>query len=90
MPQGVAGLAADPAWQLTVLAGSRWSVAERSVRHGEHLWVIGLTPTAAGVALMAWRDDEVVAHIRGDEVAMCATALDWVSQVVETGGVSVR
>jgi hypothetical protein len=79
---GVAGLAADPAWRLTVLTGGRWSTVERTVHHDGHRWIIGLTPAAAAVALIVWRDNEVVAHERGSEIAMCAAARGWVSQIL--------
>jgi hypothetical protein len=79
---GVAGLAVDPAWQLSVLTGGRWSVAERSFQHGGHQWVVGLTPAQAAVALIVWRDDQVVAHARGDEAEMCAAALAWVAKIL--------
>ncbi|WP_037272823.1 hypothetical protein [Kibdelosporangium aridum] len=79
---GVAGLATDPAWQLTVLPGGRWTVAERSLQHDGHSWVVGLTPAQSAVALIVWRDDEVLAHARGDEAAMCEAARGWVSRIL--------
>ena len=81
-PHGVAGLAADPAWRLTLLTGGRWSVAERSFHHEGRHWVVGLTPAAASVALIVWCDGEVVGHERGDEAAMCSAALQRVSQIL--------
>ncbi|MBP2326580.1 hypothetical protein JOF56_006965 [Kibdelosporangium banguiense] len=81
-PRGVAGLAADPSWRVSVLAGGRWGVAERSFEHAGHQWVVGLTPAESSVALIVWRDEEVVAHARGDEAAMCTAALDWVSKIL--------
>ncbi|SMC66019.1 hypothetical protein [Kibdelosporangium aridum] len=79
---GVAGLAGDPAWRLTLLTGGRWSVAERAFQHDGHSWVVGLTPVQSAVALIVWRDDEVMAHARGDEAAMCAAARGWVSRIL--------
>ncbi|ONI87083.1 hypothetical protein ALI144C_10365 [Actinosynnema sp. ALI-1.44] len=81
----VARLAADPAWQVTVLTGGRWSTAEWSGRHDDHHWVIGLTPVQASVALIVWRDDEMVDHARGDEKTMCAAARAWVSRILVQG-----
>lgn len=81
--QGVAGLAVDPAWRLSVLTGGRWSVAERSLQHAGHQWVVGLTPAQSVVALIVWRDDEVVAHARGNEAEMCKAALAWVSKILD-------
>lgn len=79
---GVAGLATDPAWRLSVLTGGRWSVAERSFQHAGHQWVVGLTPAHSAVALIVWRDDEVVGHARGDEAEMCKAALAWVAKIL--------
>jgi hypothetical protein len=78
----VAELATDPAWQVTVLTGGRWSVVERALEHAGHRWLIGLTPASAAVALIVWCDDEVVAHARGSEAAMCSAARDWVRKIL--------
>ncbi|MCE7003101.1 hypothetical protein LWC34_09705 [Kibdelosporangium philippinense] len=80
--EGVAGLTADPAWRLTVLTGGRWSVAERSFEHDGHCWIVGLTPVQSAVALIVWRDDEVLAHARGPEAAMCEAARSWVTRIL--------
>ena len=80
-PQGVAGLAADPAWQVTALSGGRWSIAERTLRHDGRSWVIGLTPARSSVALIVWCDEEVIAHARGGEAAMCTAAQEWVTKI---------
>jgi hypothetical protein len=79
---GVAALAADPAWRVTMLSGGRWSVAERAFEHAGCRWLIGLTPATSAVALIVWRDDEVVAHARGGEAAMCAAAAEWVTKIL--------
>ncbi len=81
-PMSIAKLALDPAWDVTVLTGGRWSVAERAFEHGGSRWVIGLTPVSKVVALIVWRDDEVVAHARGPEARMCAAAVEWAHNVL--------
>ncbi|WP_284748256.1 hypothetical protein [Amycolatopsis sp. RTGN1] len=78
----VAELAGLPEWSVS---GSRgwWATAERIVHAGGRRWTIGLTPTAGGaIALMLWRDDEVVVHRRGDEAALCAVAVRWVGNLL--------
>jgi hypothetical protein len=79
--QGVVEFATDPAWQVTVLTGCRWSVAERSFEHAGHSWLIGLTPAAEFVALIVWRDGAVVVHARGSEAAMCTAALKFIENI---------
>ena len=77
----VADLAADPAWQVTMLSGKKWTTAELSLHHEGQRRVIGLTPIQPDVvAMIVWCDDEVIAHARGTEAAMCAAAHDWVSR----------
>jgi hypothetical protein len=81
----VAELAKLPEWTVSALRG-RWTTAERVVNAGGRRWSIGLTPTAGGVtALMLWRDGEVVAHRRGDEATLCATAQHWVAGLLAGG-----
>ncbi|SEF20125.1 hypothetical protein SAMN05421837_101238 [Amycolatopsis pretoriensis] len=76
-PASIRELARSPAWTVTGSRG-RWSTAERVLSLGSHHWVVGLTPTAGGAtALMLWCDDEVIAHRRGPEAALCETALRW-------------
>jgi len=70
-------------WEVTRSApAGRWITAERSLHvNGTH-WRIGLTPVTGKVAaLIVWADDEVVAHARGDESTLCATALDWLANI---------
>jgi hypothetical protein len=81
-PHGLAGLIADPAWRVTMRDGGWWDTAERAIRHGGHRWVIGLTPARSTVALIVWRDEEVVAHARGGEAEMCTAALEWASKIL--------
>ena len=77
----VAGLARTPAWTVSGSRG-RWATAERTLHAGGRRWVVGLTPTAGGMtALMLWCGDEVVAHRRGTEAALCRTALHWVGNL---------
>ncbi|MFI5589077.1 hypothetical protein ACIA5G_28750 [Amycolatopsis sp. NPDC051758] len=78
----VAELARMSAW---TVAGSRgrWITAERTLDLGGRRWVVGLTPTVGdAVALMLWRDDDVVAHLRGTEAVLCATAFRWVTNLL--------
>ncbi|OXM61298.1 hypothetical protein [Amycolatopsis vastitatis] len=78
----VAGLGRTPEWTVSGSRG-RWTTAERTLHAGGRRWVIGLTPTAGGeTALMLWRGDEVVAHRRGTEAALCGTALRWVGNLL--------
>jgi hypothetical protein len=78
----VAELARMSAWTVTGSRG-RWSTAERVLALGGRRWVVGLTPTAGGAtALMLWCDDDVVAHRRGAEAALCETALRWVTNLL--------
>ena len=65
LPSSVAELATMRAW--TVAAPKRtWATAERAIDMGSHRWVIGLTPITGGaVALIPWRDNAVVAKLRG-------------------------
>jgi len=83
--QGVVELASDPAWQVTVLTGGRWSVAEWSLEHAGHSWLIGLTPAPEAVALIVWRDGVVVGHTRGSEAAVCTAALEWIENIRSSG-----
>ncbi|WP_243770178.1 hypothetical protein [Amycolatopsis acidicola] len=77
-PRSVADLRRDPAWQVSTTTDGRWLLAELEFRHGGHLWRIGLTPVAAGVAaVMLWRDDAVIEHVRGSEAEACALAAGW-------------
>jgi hypothetical protein len=77
----VADLAADSAWQVTMLGGNKWTTAELSLHHEGHRWVVGLTPIPPDVvALIVWCDDGVIAHARDTEAAMCAAAYDWASR----------
>ncbi|GAB3148028.1 hypothetical protein [Amycolatopsis sp. NPDC004378] len=80
--RSVADLARMSAWTVT---GSRghWTTAERVVALGNRRWVVGLTPTAGGAtALMLWRDDDIVAHRRGPEAALCDLALRWITNLL--------
>lgn len=81
-PASVADLARSSAWTVTGSRG-RWITAERVLALGGRRWVVGLTPTAGGAtALMLWCDDDVVAHRRGPEAALCETALRWVGNLL--------
>ncbi|WP_329046059.1 hypothetical protein OG738_30640 [Amycolatopsis sp. NBC_01488] len=78
----VAELARMSAWTVTGSRG-RWITAERALTLGGRRWVVGLTPTAAdATALMLWCDDDMVAHRRGAEAALCGIALRWVANLL--------
>ena len=78
----VAELARMPAWTVTGSRG-RWITAERILALGDRRWVVGLTPTVGGAtALMLWCDDDVVAHRRGAEAALCEIAMRWVTNLL--------
>ncbi|MGH3877461.1 MAG: hypothetical protein ACRDSK_10555 [Actinophytocola sp.] len=83
-PRSVDELERDAAWQVTrsVPAGD-WITAERYVERGNRSWRIGLTPVTAEVAaIILWSGDDVVAHARGREADLCATAHRWISDIV--------
>lgn len=51
-------------------------------------WRIGLTSVTGQVyALIAWVDDLVVAHTRGDEATPCSTAVRWIGDI--RGGITL-
>jgi hypothetical protein len=78
-PCSVFDLAGHGAWQVTTsVAGSGWIIAEAVVRVGAHVWRAGLMPITVDVtALMVWRGDVVVHHVRGREAALCQQAQRW-------------
>jgi hypothetical protein len=82
-PRSVDELARDPAWKLDRAASNgHWVIAEWAEEVGDRRWSIGLTPISAGVvAIIAWLDDVVVAHTRGDEAVICSIALRWIHEI---------
>lgn len=83
VPGSVAELAAIRAWTVGATAKGAWTTAECAIEVGARRWVIGLTPTAGGaVALILWRDDVVVTHLRGTEAEMCRRAFGWATDLL--------
>ena len=83
-PRSVDELEQDATWQVTRSApAGHWITAERRVERGNRRWRIGLTPVTAEVAaLILWSGDDVVAHARGAEADLCATAYRWIGDIV--------
>jgi hypothetical protein len=84
-PRSIAELAAtSAAWKVELGGFGRWVTAERLVQLGGQQWRIGLTPVSDGVvALVLWRGEVVVDHLRGPEAEMCARAHAWATTVSE-------
>lgn len=79
----MADLTSEPAWHVSVRTAGRWVAAERTLAVRGQRWVLGLTPVKPEViALIVWRDGDVVAHARGTESAMCAAAHDWAQTIL--------
>ncbi|MEV6717363.1 hypothetical protein AB0M48_35630 [Lentzea sp. NPDC051208] len=84
-PRSIAELAAtSQAWKIDLGDFGRWLTAERLVRVDGQQWRIGLTPVNSKVvALVLWREETVVEHLRGSEAEMCARAHRWAASVHE-------